>query len=83
MLSGWAIVKTNLQSLFLTQENEECSKLRSLVVDLEPPRLDRQLSIDFASYDVFTQLNEEQRAGILRAFQSLDYMLVHGMPGTG
>ncbi|GJD09930.1 DNA replication ATP-dependent helicase/nuclease DNA2 [Galdieria sulphuraria] len=83
MVSGWAIVKTNLQCLFLPQENDGFAKLRSLIVDLEPPRLDRQLNLDFSHFDIYRKLNEEQRNGIVKAFQSLDYMLVHGMPGTG
>eukprot|EP00871_Galdieria_phlegrea_P001265 jgi/Galph1/2139/GphlegSOOS_G817.1 len=82
MASGWAVVKANLQYLFLSEEQGGDTKTRRLVVELERPLFDRQIHYDF-TIDAFHHLNAEQQAAVTCVFQSKDYTLIHGMPGTG
>ncbi|KAM9980548.1 hypothetical protein ACTFIY_002867 [Dictyostelium cf. discoideum] len=62
-------------------------KLRSLIVDLEPPifdKLEQQnywKSIDFQND--YPLLNIDQRNAIIKTLSAKDYSLIHGMPGTG
>ncbi|KAL6559283.1 hypothetical protein OROGR_004400 [Orobanche gracilis] len=85
IMSSFAIMRYNLIQLFLQNENN--SRLRKLVVDLEMPRFDSGgiFSQDPAISYVWSQksLNDDQRRAILKILTAKDYALILGMPGTG
>ncbi|KAK6119270.1 hypothetical protein DH2020_046996 [Rehmannia glutinosa] len=85
VMSSFATMRYNLIQLFL--ENENSSRLRKLVVDLEMPRFDSGciFSQDPAISYVWSEnsLNDDQRRAILKILTAKDYALILGMPGTG
>ncbi|GFP90454.1 DNA replication ATP-dependent helicase/nuclease dna2 [Phtheirospermum japonicum] len=85
IMSSFAIMRYNLIQLFLNNENG--SRLRKLVVDLEMPRFDSGciFSQDPAISYVWSEksLNDDQRRAILKILTAKDYALILGMPGTG
>ncbi|KAH0787602.1 DNA replication ATP-dependent helicase/nuclease DNA2 isoform X1 [Histomonas meleagridis] len=78
-ITGVDICRTNLLSLFASDNIISGIRLRELVVDLQPPIFDPLPDIDSIDYG----LNEDQRRAIQTAIASKDYMLLLGMPGTG
>ncbi|KNE58592.1 hypothetical protein AMAG_04157 [Allomyces macrogynus ATCC 38327] len=74
-----ATMRLNLFSLFTSAT----SRLRDLIVDLEPPRFQTKPERIPASINDIHDLNASQRAVIAQAFAARDYALVVGMPGTG
>ncbi|KAJ3364671.1 Tripartite DNA replication factor [Allomyces javanicus] len=74
-----ATMRLNLFSLFTSTT----SRLRDLIVDLEPPRFETKPERIPASINDIHELNASQRAVLAQAFAARDYALVVGMPGTG
>lgn len=87
---------TNLSRLFAADSERE-HLLRKLIIDLDPPRFSSEktfLDDGFMSlfphgtneghlHKLWSTLNVDQRAAILKAVSAKDYALVLGMPGTG
>ncbi|KZV43646.1 hypothetical protein F511_00197 [Dorcoceras hygrometricum] len=85
VLTSFAIMRFNLIQLFL--QNENSSRLRKMIVDLEMPRFDSGCvySQDPAISYVWNEksLNDDQRRAIIKILIAKDYALILGMPGTG
>jgi DNA replication ATP-dependent helicase Dna2 len=71
-----ATLRNNIVSIFLTPK----SRLRSLIVDLDPPKFQK---VPPLSLDASCNLNASQRAVIAHALSAQDYSIVVGMPGSG
>ncbi|XP_073140812.1 DNA replication ATP-dependent helicase/nuclease JHS1 isoform X2 [Henckelia pumila] len=85
VMTSFAIMRFNLIQLFL--QNENSSRLRKMIVDLEVPRFDSGCvySQDPAISYVWNEksLNDDQRRAIIKILIAKDYALILGMPGTG
>lgn len=85
VMTSFAIMRFNLIQLFL--QNENSSRLRKMIVDLEMPRFDSGCvySQDPAISYVWNEksLNDDQRRAIIKILIAKDYALILGMPGTG
>lgn len=74
---------TNLSRLFF--QNEICQRLRAYIIDKQAPTFQKVLSKQdiLKTKDLFKKLNKSQKAAILKAIMSNDYLLIKGYPGTG
>ncbi|XP_026474754.1 LOW QUALITY PROTEIN: DNA replication ATP-dependent helicase/nuclease DNA2-like [Ctenocephalides felis] len=84
---------TSLQMLTLNSANlatfiddtEYVGKLRRLIIDLEAPKFDAELSSTTKqkAADTLKHLNTLQQRAVLKVLTTQDYLLIQGMPGTG
>ena len=78
---GMARIRDNLAQLFYA---DGAARLRSLAVDLAPPRFGDLLGfVPDAAKGVIASLNANQQEAVRRVLLAEDYALILGMPGTG
>ena len=60
-------------------------RLKELIIDLAPPAFcdEREASCSQLDKRDFELMNQDQRKVMQRLEQTEDYLLIHGMPGTG
>lgn len=78
--SGMGRIRDNLAKLFYARGGDE--KRRSLVVDLESPRFEKDSALQSTSKRA-SRLNEDQLEAVNKVLTARDYALILGMPGTG
>lgn len=78
--NGMATVRNNLVQM-MADNVPQTSKIRRLLVDLDPPRF-KTVATQYAVADS-ESLNVDQKAAIEKVMSAQDYALVLGMPGTG
>ncbi|KAH3743245.1 DNA replication helicase Dna2 [Pelomyxa schiedti] len=88
--SSFPHMQSNLCALF--ENNPTAAKIRSLLIDLVTPRFDTvpesdetlsQQLFPLSQSLSYNNLNVQQKFAIKRALAAKDYLLIHGMPGTG
>lgn len=78
--NGMALVRNNIVSIMANSQFGS-EKIRSLVVDLEPPEF-KSAATQYMISDM-DSLNVDQKRAIEKVMSAKDYALVLGMPGTG
>lgn len=65
--------------------DEKMKRLKELVIDLAPPAFcdEREASCSQLDKRDFELMNQDQKKVMQRLEQTEDYLLIHGMPGTG
>jgi len=81
LAAGLGRIRDNLLQLFVAKGGDK--DRRRLVVDLEAPTFEKQLSAAAEARVAGADLNEDQRSALRLVLRASDYALVLGMPGTG
>lgn len=65
--------------------DEKMKRLKELIIDLAPPAFcdEREASCSQLDKHDFELMNQDQKKVMQRLEQTEDYLLIHGMPGTG
>ncbi len=69
----------------LMEPTPTAERLRSLIIDLQPPKFAKGLPRDVVDVgkNILKPLNKNQQKAIFRTLMAEDYVLLRGMPGTG
>lgn len=90
LTGGFGLLRSNLIKLF----SVECQKLLNLIVNQAPPKYlprDQPFNVDvlkaldpkYGMLEDYYKMDEYQREAFYRSIETLDYLLILGMPGTG
>ncbi|KAI8582478.1 hypothetical protein K450DRAFT_227370 [Umbelopsis ramanniana AG] len=79
--AGMGLVRNNLLTLFLREEDGGDAKRRRLIVDLEEPRF--SATKEHLDHTPHHDLNTDQLRAADQVLNAQDYCLILGMPGTG
>ncbi|CAO3672650.1 unnamed protein product [Umbelopsis ramanniana] len=79
--AGMGLVRNNLLTMFLREEDGGDAKRRRLVVDLEEPRF--STTKEHLDHTPNHDLNTDQLRAADQVLNAQDYCLILGMPGTG
>ena len=86
---GFSALRANIFFYFLSptpqNKNELIAQKRKMLVDLVPPRFEKECKIEIPSHleSAYNALNIDQQNAIDHVLKCKDYALILGMPGTG
>lgn len=87
LTGSFGLLRANMIKLY----SSECKKLLNLIVNQESPKyLPRVSKFDIerlkeykGMYEDYLKMDEDQKEAFFKSIETLDYLLILGMPGTG
>lgn len=86
LTGSFGLLRANLIKLY----SGECKKLLNLIVNLESPKYLKRRKFDEEGlkcfngmYEDYMKMDEDQREAFFKSIETVDYLLILGMPGTG
>lgn len=86
LTGSFGLLRANLIKLY----SGECKKLLNLIVNQVPPKYLPRVKFNVEKlkeykgmYEDYLRMDEDQREAFFKSIETLDYLLILGMPGTG